>query len=109
MKYLIAIIAILVSVLLFITIDNSTKLHKQLLKNEQRRQEMRQFHAESPLKFYILYLILGLVATTMSILVIAYDLPVNSKAYVYIGLVAGIIMLVVSLYLLYERYEVLKP
>lgn len=47
MKYLIAIIAVLVSVLLFITIDNSTKLHKQLLKNEQRtRDSLSQIYAK---------------------------------------------------------------
>jgi uncharacterized alpha/beta hydrolase family protein len=39
MKYLIAVIIILVSVLLYITIDNSTKLHKQIQKNEQRTRD----------------------------------------------------------------------
>ena len=39
MKYLIAVIIILVSALLYITIDNSTKLHKQIQKNEQRTRD----------------------------------------------------------------------
>jgi hypothetical protein len=39
MKYLIPVIIILVSVLLYITIDNSTKLHKQIQKNEQRTRD----------------------------------------------------------------------
>ena len=39
MKYLIAIVAVLVAILLCITIDNSTKLHKQIQKNEQRTRD----------------------------------------------------------------------
>ena len=39
MKYLIAVIILLVSALLYITIDNSTKLHKQIQKNEQRTRD----------------------------------------------------------------------
>lgn len=39
MKYLIAVLILLVSVLLYITIDNSTKLHKQIHKNEQRTRD----------------------------------------------------------------------
>ena len=39
MKYLIAIVIVLISVLLYITIDNSTKLHKQIQKNEQRTRD----------------------------------------------------------------------
>ena len=47
MKYLIAIVAVLVSVLLYITIDNSNKIHKQLLKNEQRtRDSLSQIYAK---------------------------------------------------------------
>ena len=47
MKYLIAVIIILVSVLLYITIDNSTKLHKQIKKNEQRtRDSLSQIYAK---------------------------------------------------------------
>jgi len=39
MKYLIAIVIVLISVLLYITIDNSNKLHKQIQKNEQRTRD----------------------------------------------------------------------
>ena len=39
MKYLIAVLILLVSALLYITIDNSTKLHKQIQKNEQRTRD----------------------------------------------------------------------
>ena len=39
MKYLIAVVILLVSALLYITIDNSTKLHKQIQKNEQRTRD----------------------------------------------------------------------
>lgn len=47
MKYLIAVIILLVSVLLYITIDNSTKLHKQIQKNEQRtRDSLSQIYAK---------------------------------------------------------------
>lgn len=47
MKYLIAVLIILVSVLLYITIDNSTKLHKQIQKNEQRtRDSLSQIYAK---------------------------------------------------------------
>lgn len=47
MKYLIAIIIVLVSVLLYITIDNSNKLHKQILKNEQKtRDSLSQIYAK---------------------------------------------------------------
>ena len=52
MKYLIAVVILLVSVLLYITIDNSTKLHKQIQKNEQRirdslSQILQQFATKS--------------------------------------------------------------
>ena len=47
MKYLIAVIILLVSALLYITIDNSTKLHKQIQKNEQRtRDSLSQIYAK---------------------------------------------------------------
>lgn len=47
MKYLIAVLILLVSVLLYITIDNSTKLHKQIQKNEQRtRESLSQIYAK---------------------------------------------------------------
>lgn len=39
MKYLIAVVILLVSALLYITIDNSNKLHKQIQKNEQRTRD----------------------------------------------------------------------
>lgn len=39
MKYLIAVLILLVSVLLYITIDNSNKLQKQIQKNEQRTRD----------------------------------------------------------------------
>ncbi len=39
MKYLIGVIIVLVSVLLYITIDNSNKLQKQIQKNEQRTRD----------------------------------------------------------------------
>jgi hypothetical protein len=39
MKYLIAVLILLVSAMLYITIDNSTKLHKQIQKNEQRTRD----------------------------------------------------------------------
>jgi hypothetical protein len=39
MKYLIGVIIVLVSVLLYITIDNSNKLHKQITKNEQQTRD----------------------------------------------------------------------
>ena len=40
MKYLIAIVICLCSLLLYITIDNSNKLHKQMHKNEQRTRDI---------------------------------------------------------------------
>ena len=47
MKYLIGVIIVLVSVLLYITIDNSNKLHKQIQKNEQRtRDSLSQIYAK---------------------------------------------------------------
>jgi competence protein ComGC len=47
MKYLIAIVILLISVLLYITIDNSNKLHKQIQKNEQRtRDSLSQIYAK---------------------------------------------------------------
>ena len=47
MKYLIAVVILLVSVLLYITIDNSTKLQKQIQKNEQRtRDSLSQIYAK---------------------------------------------------------------
>ena len=47
MKYLIAVVILLVSALLYITIDNSTKLHKQIQKNEQRtRDSLSQIYAK---------------------------------------------------------------
>ena len=39
MKYLIAVVIVLISVVLYITIDNSNKLHKQIQKNEQRTRD----------------------------------------------------------------------
>ncbi len=52
MKYLIAVLILLVSALLYITIDNSTKLHKQIQKNEQRTRDslsqiLQQFATKS--------------------------------------------------------------
>ena len=52
MKYLIAIVIVLISVLLYITIDNSNKLHKQIQKNEQRTRDslsqiLQQFATKS--------------------------------------------------------------
>lgn len=47
MKYIIAIIIVLCILLLYITIDNSTKLHKQIQKNEQRtRDSLSQIYAK---------------------------------------------------------------
>ena len=47
MKYIIAIIAVLMAVLLYITIDNSNKLQKQLIKNEQKtRDSLSQIYAK---------------------------------------------------------------
>ena len=47
MKYLIAVVILLVFVLLYITIDNSTKLQKQIQKNEQRtRDSLSQIYAK---------------------------------------------------------------
>lgn len=47
MKYLIAVVIVLISVLLYITIDNSTKLHKQIQQNEQRtRDSLSQIYAK---------------------------------------------------------------
>jgi uncharacterized alpha/beta hydrolase family protein len=47
MKYLIAVIILLVSVLIYITIDNSTKIHKQIQKNEQQtRDSLSQIYAK---------------------------------------------------------------
>jgi len=51
MKYLIAVVILLVSVLLYITIDNSTKLLKQIQKNEQRtRDSLSQIYAKFVIK-----------------------------------------------------------
>ena len=52
MKYLIAVLILLVSAMLYITIDNSTKLHKQIQKNEQRTRDslsqiLQQFATKS--------------------------------------------------------------
>jgi predicted PurR-regulated permease PerM len=47
MKYLIITVIILVSVLLYIFIDNSNKLHKQIQKNEQQtRDSLSQIYAK---------------------------------------------------------------
>ena len=47
MKYLIAVVILLVSILLYITIDNSNKLHKEIQKNEQRtRDSLSQIYAK---------------------------------------------------------------
>ena len=47
MKYLIAVVILLVSILLYITIDNSNKLQKQIQKNEQRtRDSLSQIYAK---------------------------------------------------------------
>jgi competence protein ComGC len=47
MKYLMAVVILLVSILLYITIDNSTKLQKQIQKNEQRtRDSLSQIYAK---------------------------------------------------------------
>lgn len=47
MKYLIAIVIVLISVLLYITIDNSNKLHKQIQQNEKRtRDSLSQIYAK---------------------------------------------------------------
>jgi hypothetical protein len=47
MKYLIAIIIVLVSVLLYITIDNSNKMQKQIQQNEQQtRDSLSQIYAK---------------------------------------------------------------
>jgi predicted PurR-regulated permease PerM len=47
MKYLIAIVIVLVSALLYITIDNSNKLHKQIQQNEKRtRDSLSQIYAK---------------------------------------------------------------
>ena len=47
MKYLIAIVIVLISVLLYVTIDNSNKLQKQIQKNEQRtRDSLSQIYAK---------------------------------------------------------------
>jgi competence protein ComGC len=47
MKYLIAIVILLISVLLYVTIDNSNKLQKQIQKNEQRtRDSLSQIYAK---------------------------------------------------------------
>jgi predicted PurR-regulated permease PerM len=47
MKYLIITVIVLVSVLLYITIDNSNKLQKQIQKNEQRtRDSLSQIYAK---------------------------------------------------------------
>lgn len=52
MKYLIAVVILLVSALLYITIDNSNKLQKQIQKNEQRTRDslsqiLQQFATKS--------------------------------------------------------------
>jgi predicted PurR-regulated permease PerM len=47
MKYLIISVIVLVSVLLYVTIDNSNKLQKQIQKNEQRtRDSLSQIYAK---------------------------------------------------------------
>lgn len=47
MKYLIITVIVLVSVLLYIFIDNSNKLHKQIQKNEQQtRDSLSQIYAK---------------------------------------------------------------
>ena len=47
MKYLIAVLILLVSILLYISIDNGNKLHKQILKSEQRtRDSLSQIYAK---------------------------------------------------------------
>jgi predicted PurR-regulated permease PerM len=47
MKYLIITVIVLVSVLLYITIDNSNKLQKQIQKNEKRtRDSLSQIYAK---------------------------------------------------------------
>ena len=47
MKYLIAVLILLVSILLYVTIDNGNKLHKQILQNEQRtRDSLSQIYAK---------------------------------------------------------------
>jgi hypothetical protein len=47
MKYLIPVIIVLISVLLYITIDNSNKLHKQMLQSEKRtRDSLSQIYAK---------------------------------------------------------------
>ena len=39
MKYLIAIVIVLISILLYITINNSNKIHKQIQQNEKRTRD----------------------------------------------------------------------
>ena len=47
MKYLIITVIVLISVLLYITIDNSNKLQKQIQKNEQQtRDSLSQIYAK---------------------------------------------------------------
>jgi len=47
MKYLIITVIILISVLLYVFIDNSNKLHKQIQKNEQQtRDSLSQIYAK---------------------------------------------------------------
>jgi cell division protein FtsB len=47
MKYLIITVIVLVSVLLYVTINNSNKLQKQIQKNEQRtRDSLSQIYAK---------------------------------------------------------------
>ena len=47
MKYLIITVIVLVSVLLYVTIDNSNKLQKHIQKNEQRtRDSLSQIYAK---------------------------------------------------------------
>ena len=47
MKYLIITVIVLVSVLLYVTIDNSNKLQKQIQKNEQQtRDSLSQIYAK---------------------------------------------------------------
>jgi competence protein ComGC len=47
MKYLITIVIVLISVLLYITIDNTNKLHKRIQKNEQQtRDSLSQIYAK---------------------------------------------------------------
>jgi predicted PurR-regulated permease PerM len=47
MKYLIITVIILISVLLYVSIDNSNKLQKQIQKNEQRtRDSLSQIYAK---------------------------------------------------------------